>query len=164
MNLSEGILWVLINIKINTALGGQNVGNNLDNNRSGFVGGDSLDVIQTRERKRIENERYSSPSYQRGESYTQGEARLLYPDQTNNCLLWVKKKTNTNTRIGDGGREGINSQEPKVGAIGVEKKYIHAVLIVAINGDDIIINESNFIKGWITERILHRSDFLGYII
>lgn len=95
-----------------------------------------------------------------------GEAERLYEDQTNDCVTWVKiqKGIPKGTSLGNGARRAINSHEPQVGAIGAERGRVHAVLIVAINGDDIVINESNFYKGWITQRVLHREDFIGFII
>ena len=99
------------------------------------------------------------------ESYTgKGEAIKLYQDNTNNCVKWVKNKTGINRTLGTGARLAIQGKEPKIGAIGAEKgKVAHAVLIVGIDGDKIIINESNYVKNWITSRVLSRSDFLGFI-
>jgi len=102
-----------------------------------------------------------------GQSYTgQGTAEKLYKDEIYfNCVEFAKAKTGITRTIGSGGRAGINSQEAKVGEIGVEQGRVpHAVVVVAINGDDIVINESNYIRGWISERTLHREDFLGFII
>lgn len=91
------------------------------------------------------------------------EVTVLYPSDVNNCVQWAKSQTGISGTLGAGGRSAIQGQEPKVGAIGSTKGTAHAVVIVAINGDDIIINESNYRKGFITQRILHRSDFIGFI-
>ena len=122
-----------------------------------FVLGNSVEDNQRRVDK--------PKTIQYGTSYTnQGEAKKLYQDQTNNCVSWAKKQTGIDRPIGLGGRQGINTYEAKIGEIGVERgRFPHAVVIVAINDDDITINESNYIKNWITERVLHRSDFIGFI-
>ena len=50
-----------------------------------------------------------------------------------------------------------------MGAIGAEKgKIAHAVLVVAVDGDKITINESNYVKNWITQRTLSVNDFIGF--
>lgn len=99
------------------------------------------------------------------ESYTgHGTAIKLYESNLNNCVEFVKQKTGITHKLGSGGRGYIQGQEPKIGSIGVEAgKYPHAVLIVNIDNDKIIINESNYEEGWVTQRTLSRSDFLGFI-
>lgn len=96
-----------------------------------------------------------------GDEY--GEAKLISQDNTNNCVLWAKKVTGYSGTLGAGGRSAINSQEPKVGAIGSLRGAPHAVVIKEINGDQIRIWESNYRRGWITERVLSRSMFLGFV-
>ena len=142
-----------------------------DTSRRVFVSGvsnyqvaeEEAEAERERERIRLANQ-VSKTSYQRGESYTGGSAITLYRDYTNNCVLWAKYETGRTEPLGAGARKAINSQKPMVGAIGSEKNRIHAFVVVAINGDRITIHESNFYRGWITERVLSRSQILGYII
>lgn len=159
------ILAILVSLTLTSNVNNTNLNlSNLssDDNTHAFVLADSL---QQRE-EATERERQRSQPIDGGGSFTgNGEAKKLYQDQTNNCVAWVKKQTGINRPVGAGGRSGINSQEAKVGSAGVERgRLSHLVLIVAINGDDIVINESNYIKNYITQRVLHRSDFLGFII
>lgn len=102
---------------------------------------------------------------QRGESYTgTGTSPVIIGQSKESCVPFAKRITGINRSIGDGGRRGINSDVPTVGAIGVEKVRTHAVVIKEIIDDEIIIEEANFIRGAITRRVLKRSDFLGFII
>lgn len=157
-----------INYKNDTKLA-TNLSGMYHNSNVVILPGDS--VAQKEEKIQAERNRLASTSYQRsrgayGESAEgYGEAEKLYQDSTNNCVQWAKKQTGkTYLSIGAGGRSGINSFEPKEGAIGVEKGRVHAVVVVAIDGDKITVNESNFYRGWITERVLNRSQFIGFII
>jgi hypothetical protein len=130
-----------------------------NNTNNVFVLGDSLFQKQEQERElKRRAEIKESPGF------STGDAKRLYPDNTNNCTVWAKRQAGIGGVLGAGGRRAVNSQEPKVGAIGVEREIIHAVLITKIDGDMITFSESNFIKNWITERTLPRSEFLGFII
>ena len=100
----------------------------------------------------------------RGTSYTGGEAIKLYDDHTNNCVEWAKKQTGITRTLGAGGRSAIQGTEPKVGAIGSLKGNIpHAVVVVAILDDSVVVQESNYYKNWITTRNIKKEQFLGYI-
>lgn len=100
----------------------------------------------------------------RGSSYTGGEAIKLYEDYTNNCVEWTKKQTGIDHPLGNGARGSIQGQEPKVGAIGSLKGNIpHAVVVVAIADNSVVIQESNFYKNWITTRSLPKEQFIGYV-
>jgi len=118
------------------------------------------------ERLRLEALHQRSRAEYGGSAGGYGEAEKLYEDQTNDCVTWVKQQKGIpkSQSIGNGARGAINSYTPQVGAIGAERGRVHAVLVVAINGDEVTINESNFYSGWITKRVLHRSDFIGYIV
>ena len=93
------------------------------------------------------------------------DAEKLYEDSTNNCVLWAKAEVGMpeTRRIGDGGREGVQGTEPKVGAIGVQKGIVHAVVVESVNSGMVTFKESNYTKGWITRRTLPESQFIGYI-
>jgi hypothetical protein len=142
-----------------------------NNGTRSFDVGESL---QTKQEKILADERLRrlATSYQRsqriyGESAGgYGEAKILYTDYTNDCVTWVKQQKGIpkSQSIGNGARGAINSYEPQIGAIGAERGRVHAVLVVAINGDNITIHESNFYKNVITERVLNRNDFVGFII
>lgn len=100
---------------------------------------------------------------ERGESYVAGDVKKLYPDNTNNCVLWAKRQTGINRTLGNGARYGIQGTEPRVGAIGAMSSGVHAVVVVAINGDYLTVNESNHTKGWITQRVVSKNQMLGYV-
>lgn len=131
--------------------------------RIAIVVGDSVDdkkLLEIGEAKRVANKRVKiifSPAYENS------EATKLYRDSTNNCVKWSAEQAGISGSLGNGGRKGINTQEPKVGDIGVQRGIIHAVYLTEINGDMITFSESNYVKNWITSRTLPRSEFLGFI-
>ena len=130
-----------------------------------FVLGDS--VAQAEEKEIQRQQELATNASKRGSSYTGtgSQVELVEPDQYRNCVKFAKAKTGIIRPIGAGGRAGINSYEARVGEIGVEKgKTPHAVYIEKIEGEKITILESNYYRGWITRRVLVRSDFLGFIL
>lgn len=119
---------------------------------------------ESQKKEREERNRVIAEAKERGESYTGGSATKLYRDSTNNCVQWAKNQTGIHRTLGNGARLGIQGQEPRIGAIGaMAGRTPHAVLIVAINGDNLLVNESNHYKGWITQRTVKKSQMLGYI-
>lgn len=94
-----------------------------------------------------------------------GTATKLYYDAKLgfNCVSYVKAKTGIYRTMGWGGRAAIQGATPQVGAVGVLRGYPHAVYIIAINESQITFTESNYISGWVTQRTLSSSYFLGFI-
>lgn len=93
-----------------------------------------------------------------------GTAKLLYRDTLYwNCVSFVKAKTGIYRTLGNGARGAIQGYEPQVGAIGAVVGRVHAVYIIAVNGDQVTFIESNYVRGWITERTLSTKYFLGYV-
>jgi len=142
-----------------------------DSSRHIFTLGDSR--FQRAEKDRKEEEiRLAAQTNQQGSSYTgRGEAIKLYKDtKYKNCVEFAKAQTGIYRQIGAGGRAGINSYEPQVGAIGVERgRFPHAVVIILVSDVDITVVESNWLVDedethWISQRVLKRSDFIGFII
>jgi hypothetical protein len=84
-------------------------------------------------------------------------------DYTNDCVTWVKNKTGIDRTIGNGARLGIQGHEPRIGAIGSLKRYVHAVLITEVDGNEITFEESHYRTNLITRRTLNISEFLGFI-
>lgn len=95
-----------------------------------------------------------------------GTVTLLYVDYRSkwgSCVPFAKEQTGIYRTIGNGARAGIQGYEPRVGAIAAIKGVIHAGVVTAINGDYVTFKESGYKKGWITQRSLHKSWFIGYI-
>lgn len=145
-------------------------------NTHSFILGDSLVLREQRERdvaeralrddrQAVERERVTRAS--RGSSYTGTGSNVEIVEKDTrffNCVYFARYKSGISRSIGNGGRAGINTQTPQVGAIGVERKIYHAVYIEKIEGDQITILEANYYKGWITRRVLKRSDFMGFVV
>ena len=134
--------------------------------RRNFTLGDSR--FQTEEKEIQSQQKLAANASQHGSSYsgTGTQVEIVAKDtQYFNCVSFAKAKSGITKSIGAGGRSGVNSQTPQVGAIGVEAgKIPHAAYIEKVEGEKIVVLESNYLKGWITRRILTRSDFLGFII
>jgi hypothetical protein len=134
--------------------------------RNTFTFGDSLDTLSRRQQDEANRRDLQAREGRSGGSspaYENSEAIRLYQDSTNNCVRFALRQAGISRSVGAGGRYGINSQEPKVGAVGVEKEIIHAVYITKVEGDMITFSESNYQRGWITQRTLPRSAFIGFI-
>jgi hypothetical protein len=130
-----------------------------------FSLGDS--VQQTEEKAIRERQVASEKLLQRGESYsgTGSQVEIVSKDTINNCVKWAKIQTGKSGTVGAGGRQGINTQDARVGEMGVVKgKIPHAVVIEKVEGEKITILESNYYRGYITRRVLSRSEFLGFVI
>jgi hypothetical protein len=154
------------------------VSNNISHisSHSSFIPGDS--EYQIGERARVAREESERLARQRevlarersrvpGGSYTGTGSNVEIVEKDTrffNCVAYARWKSGINRSIGNGGRAGINTQTPQVGAIGVERKIYHAVYIEKIEGDQITIMEANYYKGWITRRVLKRSDFMGFVV
>lgn len=54
-------------------------------------------------------------------------------------------------------------QEPRIGAVALERDYGHVSLVVGIEGDYLILHDANWVKGAITERRVLKSTQRGYI-
>lgn len=109
-------------------------------------------------RRRDTIEREQSPSLRNAPSGTK-VVGISYEQ----CVIFAKRVTGITKTIGYAGKASPEGFTPKVGVIALEKKYGHAMAVVAVNSDGILINESNFVKGKITERFIPYSDVRGYI-
>jgi len=143
--------------------------NNHSNISSRIIPGDStyqtgLRLEQERKASELARRRREVLAREVERSYgTGGQATKLYQDYTNNCVLWAKKQTGISHPIGAGGRASIQGQEPKVGAIAVEKGSPHASVVKEVQDGYLIIHESNYTKNWITQRRVAINNFIGFI-
>ena len=102
--------------------------------------------------------------YKRGSSYTGNGTIKLYEDYTNNCVAWAKAQTGITGTLGNGARNAIQGNEPHIGSIGSLRGVTpHAVVVVAILDDSVVVQESNFYKNWITTRTIPKEQFFGYV-
>jgi hypothetical protein len=140
-----------------------------DDNRVAIVPGDSNWQREEKERiaRELSRELAANRSYIRGTSYqkTNGRVEVVSKDPGfYNCVAYSKAMSGINRVLGAGGRYAINSQEPQVGKIGSTKGTPHAVYIEKVEGDKIVVTESNYYRGLITRRVLTKSDFIGFIV
>lgn len=173
--LLAGIIqWETINKNIEEDNGGIQFSSYIlrdsgDDNRVAIVPGDSNWQREEKERiaRELSRELAANRSYIRGTSYqkTTGRVEVVSKDPGfYNCVAYSKAMSGINRVLGAGGRYAINSQEPQVGKIGSTKGTPHAVYIEKVEGDKIVVTESNYYRGLITRRVLTKSDFIGFIV
>lgn len=129
--------------------------------------GDSLELRRIREDAERSREADKlarrTVSRQSTSSRYAGAVEVIAVDYTNNCVAWSKKQTGINRPLGPGARNAIQGTEPRVGAIGSTKGTAHAVVVVAISGNMITFNESNYRRNVITRRTLSIDQFIGFV-
>lgn len=82
------------------------------------------------------------------------------------CVNFAKYKTGIYRTLGNGARKAIQGREPRVGAIGAMTGRVHAVVVTAVNGDQITFVEAGYLYDngwWITQRTAPKSSFLGFV-
>lgn len=79
------------------------------------------------------------------------------------CVIFVKKMVKNPAIHGYAGDIMAQEKEPKVGAAALSKDYGHISLVVAIEGDYLIVRDANYITGALTERRVLVSSMRGYI-
>lgn len=98
------------------------------------------------------------------------EAKVIMPDTDyrdakgrSNCVAFATKYTGIYKRLGYGVTIASEGNTPEVGAIALDRYRGHAAVVVAINGPTITLWDSNWIKGFVTERKVDISSQRGYI-
>lgn len=79
------------------------------------------------------------------------------------CVVYVKRTTGNAKVQGYAGDLKPEGQEPRVGAAALERNYGHVSIVIAIEGDWLILHDANYVTGAITERKVHKSTQRGYI-
>lgn len=79
------------------------------------------------------------------------------------CVIYAKRITGNSKIRGYAGDLQPEGQEPKVGAAALDARYGHVEVVVAVEGDYLILHGANLITGKITERRVHKSTQRGYI-
>lgn len=79
------------------------------------------------------------------------------------CVIYVRRITGNTKVQGYAGDLRSEGQEPRVGAAALERNYGHVSVVIAIDGDYLILHDANWSTGHITERRVHKSTQRGYI-
>jgi len=139
--------------------------NNQTNNRNIFVLGDSLDTRNHNENMRIERDNQT-----KRETISRQSPSLRYDpevkiigESSEQCVQYFKRVSGIQRPLGYAGSIQSQGQEPRVGAGALWKNYGHIGYVVVIEGDYLIINDSNWLKGKITQHRLLMSDVRGFI-
>ena len=83
-------------------------------------------------------------------------------DSTEQCVEYYQRVTGAG-QLGYAGNIKSEGNEPRVGAGALEARYGHISLVVAIEGDYLILHDANWVKGKITERKVLASSQRGFI-
>ena len=78
------------------------------------------------------------------------------------CLPWARAQTGIQIH-GYAGDVAATQSAPRVGGIALDRFFGHASVVVAIDGDSIIVHEANFMRGKITERRVSQAAIRGYV-
>ena len=135
---------------------------NLDNNGSDrlpFVLGTSLaDKEANRlEQERKENQRKPSPGLRYDSSVE------IIGESKEQCVQFFKRVSGIQRTLGYAGTIRVQGQEPRVGAGALWENYGHIGIVRAIEGDTIVVDDSNWIKGKVTRHRLSINQLRGFI-
>lgn len=79
------------------------------------------------------------------------------------CVVYARRISGNAKIKGYAGDLQPEGQEPKVGAAALDGRYGHVEIVVAVEGDYVVLHGANLITGHITERRVHKSTQRGYI-
>lgn len=96
-------------------------------------------------------------------SVQSGEYVKVIGSSNEQCVITARELTGNKKIRGYAGNLKPDGYDPRVGAASLEKSVGHVSVVVAIDGDYIILIDSNWIKGKLTERKVHKSTQRGYI-
>lgn len=132
-------------------------------NRIVFVPGDSLDARNTIERERLLREqREKEAQSKKGSSYTgTGQDIEIVGQSWEQCVIYFKRVTGISRSLGYAGNIPAQGQEAKIGSGALE--YNHISLVIADYGDSVRVRESNYWRGYVTERTVSKNQIRGYL-
>lgn len=92
-------------------------------------------------------------------------ADIDYRDEygRSNCVKFATRYSGIYKRLGYGVTIASEGNNPQVGAIALDRYRGHAAVVVAINDRTLTLWDSNWIKGYVTERKVDISSQRGYI-
>lgn len=93
----------------------------------------------------------------------QAEYVKIIGNSREQCVIYVRRITGNSKVQGYAGDLRSEGQTPKVGAAALERNYGHVSVVIAIDGDYLILHDANYSTGHITERRVHKSTQRGYI-
>lgn len=84
-------------------------------------------------------------------------------DSYEQCTVYAKRVSGNPKAGGFASKKVPEGQEPKIGAIALERNYGHVSVVVGVDGDYITLHDANWVRGHITERRVHKDTQRGYI-
>jgi len=119
--------------------------------------------IQRREREekeRKEAELKKKLGY-RGSSFTGVGVPKIIGQSYEQCTIYARRVTGNSRIKGYAGNIAPNSQEPRIGSGVLEKG--HVSVLVALEGNLLVVHEANYLRGYITERKIPISAVRGFV-
>lgn len=120
-----------------------------------IIWGKSNEQIRQEQQVRDQQER------DRGLSYTGNGSVEIIGESDEECVIYARRITGNPKIRGYAGNLQPEGQEPKEGSVALERG--HVSVVVAILDDKVILNDANYLKGKITQRIVSKSSIKGYI-
>lgn len=93
----------------------------------------------------------------------QKESLRIIGKSNEQCVIYARRITGNQKIRGYAGNLKPEGHEPRIGAGALDKRYGHVAVVIAIDGEWLIIHDANYKPGFITERRVHKSTQRGYI-
>ena len=97
----------------------------------------------------------------RGSSYTGNGQVTIIGESNEECVIFARRITGNQKIRGYAGNLQPEGQEPKEGSVALEMG--HVSVVVAVLDDKVVLNDANYIRGKITQRVVDRGSIRGYI-
>lgn len=123
------------------------------------------DMARQEQEKEKEKTRELSPAkaYDRNATIIMSDGPYRDALGRSNCVAFATKYSGIHKVLGYGVTVKAEGTEPQVGAIALDRYRGHAAVVVAISGSTLTLWDSNWIKGYVTERKVDISSQRGYI-
>jgi hypothetical protein len=122
-------------------------------------------ALKAQQQKKEEEEKRLSPAYNHDSNAVKIMTDEAYRDSKgrSNCVAFATKYTGIHKALGWGVTIRAEGKEPKVGAIALDARRGHAAVVMAISGDLITLWDSNWVVGYVTQRVVNKNTQRGYI-
>lgn len=116
-----------------------------------------------KEAERIKHQAAQRKLAQQRSEQKQPDYVRIIGDSWEQCVIYAHRITGNKKIRGYAGDLVAEGYEPRVGAAALERNYGHVSVVVAIDGEWLILHDANWVTGHVTERRVHISTQRGYI-
>lgn len=118
---------------------------------------------QKQEREAREEKARQAKKQRNTQPYKHDSTVTIIGDSYEQCTVYAKRVSGNPKAGGYASQKVPEGQEPRIGAIALERNYGHVSVVVGIDGDYITLHDANWVRGKITERRVHKDTQRGYI-